>query len=82
MQLQIIKDRNGNNTGVFVPMNDWNTIVQKHADLKTLIPEESVPQKIKLSELSGKLSKQTADAMQQSIAEDRNDWEERLKKQF
>ena len=82
MQLQIIKDGYGNNTGVFVPMSDWNTLIQKHEDLKALLPMEPVLPKKKLSDLAGKLSKETADAMQQDIVESRNDWEERLKKQF
>jgi hypothetical protein len=82
MQLQIIKDGYGNNTGVFVPMSDWNTLIQKHEDLRALVPMEPVAPKKKLSDLAGKLSKETADAMQQEIDESRNDWEERLKKQF
>jgi DNA-binding MltR family transcriptional regulator len=40
MQLQLIKDGYGNNAGVFVPMNDWDAITQKHQDLKILIDIE------------------------------------------
>jgi hypothetical protein len=29
MRLQVIKDGYGKNTRVFIPMNDWNVIVQK-----------------------------------------------------
>jgi hypothetical protein len=82
MQLQIIKDGYGNNTGVFVPMNDWDTITQKHQDLKELIATEAKPKKIKLSELVGSLSKETAEDMQKYVADSRNEWEERLNKQF
>jgi len=81
MSLQIIQDGNGNNTGIFVPMNDWNTITQKHEDLKELVKIESSSKK-KLSELAGKLSHETADALQKFVTESRNEWEERLKKQF
>jgi hypothetical protein len=80
MRLQLIKDGYGQNTGVFVPINDWNTIVQKHEDLKALVNIE-LP-KNKLSELAGKLSHETAEAMQKQVAESRNEWEERLNKQF
>jgi len=80
MRLQVIQDGYGQNTGVFVPINDWNTIVEKHKDLKALVNLER-PKK-KLSELAGKLSHETAEAMQQHVAESRNEWEERLNKQF
>jgi hypothetical protein len=82
MQLQIIKDGYGNNTGIFVPMNDWDTITQKHQDLKALIAIEPAPHKKKLSELAGSLSKETAEAMLKQVEESRNEWEERIKKQF
>jgi hypothetical protein len=82
MQLQIIKDGYGNNTGVFVPMNDWDTITQKHQDLKELIATETKPKKIKLSELVGSLSKETAEDMQKYVTDSRNEWEDRLNKQF
>jgi hypothetical protein len=82
MQLQIIKDGYGNNTGVFVPIKDWDTITQKHQDLKELIVLEPLPKKIKLSELIGSLSKETADDMLKYVADSRNEWGERLKKQI
>ena len=81
MRLQIIQDGQGQNTGVFVPINDWQTIIQKHQDLKALVNIEPTPKK-KLSELAGTLSTETADAMQACVAESRNEWEERLDKQF
>jgi hypothetical protein len=77
MRLQVIKDGYGKNTGVFIPINDWNIIIQKHEDLKALVNIESSP-KMKLSKLAGKLSHDTAEAMQKYIAESRNQWEERL----
>lgn len=56
MRLQVIQDGYGQNTGVFVPINDWNTIVQKHEDLEVLVNIESKPKK-KLSASAGCLSK-------------------------
>lgn len=79
MRLQVIQDGQGQNTGVFVPINDWNAIVQKHQDLKKLVNIEPSPKR-KLSELAGKLSHQTAEAMQKQVAESRNEWDERLNK--
>ena len=81
MSLQVIQDGFGQNTGIFVPINDWNTIIQKHEDLKALVNIEPVAKK-KLSELAGKLSHETAQAMQKYVVESRNEWEERLNKQF
>jgi len=81
MRLQVIQDGYGKDTGVFVPINDWNVIVQKHEDLKALVNVEPIP-KNKLSELAGKLSKETAGEMQKYVAESRREWEERLNKQF
>ena len=81
MRLQVIQDGHGKNTGVFIPINDWHTIVQKHEDLKALVNIEPEPRK-KLSGLAGKLSHETAAAMQAYVAESRNEWEERLNGQF
>jgi hypothetical protein len=81
MRLQVIQDGFGKNTGVFVPISDWNILVQKHEDLKDLVDLEPLPKK-KLSELAGKLSHETAEAMLKSITESRNEWEERLKNQL
>ena len=81
MRLQLIKDGYGNNTGVFIPINDWDIITQKHQDLKELVSIDTVPKK-RLSELAGTLSKETTAAMLKYVGESRTEWEERLKKQF
>lgn len=81
MSLQVIKDGYGNNTGIFVPITDWEAITQKHQDLKDLVNIEPAAKK-KLSQLAGSLSKETADAMLKDVEESRNEWEERLSKQF
>lgn len=79
MSLQIIKDGYGKDTGVFVPINDWEIIIQKYEDLKALVDIDPSPPK-KLSELAGKLSHQTAKEMQKFVTESRTEWEGRLKK--
>jgi hypothetical protein len=74
MRLQLIKDGQGNNTGVFVPMNDWEAITQKHQDLKVLLQVEPLPKK-KLSALAGSLSKKTAGELIAYVEKSRNeDW--------
>jgi hypothetical protein len=80
MRIQVLQDGFGNNTGVYIPMNDWNIISQKHQDLKELV---TIPKtKRKISELAGLLSSETANAMLKEVEESRKNWEERLSKQF
>jgi hypothetical protein len=77
MGLQVIKDGYGNDTGVFVPMKDWDTITQKHEDLKAML--HVVPaSKRKLSSLAGTLSKETGKAMVAYTEQSRNEWDKRL----
>ena len=83
MRLQIIQDSYGQNTGVFIPINDWLNIIQKYQDLKSLVniePEHKT--KTKLSQFAGKISNETAEAMQKYSLESRDDWDERLRKQL
>ena len=81
MPLQYITDNTGAHTAVVIPINEWEKLTRKHEDLKTLEAAPTKP-KVKLSELAGKLSHETAEAMLNYVAESRNEWEERLKKQF
>lgn len=81
MKLQVIQDGQGKNTGVFIPIEDWEVLTQRHKDLKELVSTEPAPKK-KLSQLAGSLSHETAKAMLKHVEESRNEWEERLKKQF
>ena len=76
MQLQVLKDSFGRNTGVFIPMEDWNIISEKYIDLKNLI---SIPKtKKKISDLLGSLSNETAQNMLQDVAKSRKSWENRF----
>ena len=80
MKLQVLQDAFGNNTGVYIPMNDWIIISQKHQDLKELV---TIPKaKRKISELAGLLSTETANTMLKEVEESRKNWEQRLSKQF
>ena len=79
MQLQVLKDSFGRNTGVFIPMEDWNIISQKHEDLKALV--NITKTKKKISDLVGALSDETANAILKEVKEGRENWERRLQKQ-
>lgn len=81
MPLQYITDTTGTHTAVIIPINEWELITRKYKDLKSLETVTEKP-KIKLSDLAGKLPKETADVMLNYVAESRNEWDERLKKQL
>lgn len=81
MSLQYITDNTGAHTAVVIPIEEWEAVLRKYADLKNLETEPK-KEKVKLSDYAGKLSEATADAMQNYVAESRGEWEERLKKQL
>lgn len=81
MPLQYVTDASGNQTAVVIPIDEWELLTKKHEDLKDLEASPIKP-KTKLSGLAGKLSEETANAMLSYVEEGRNDWDERLKKQF
>jgi len=81
MPLQYITDASGRQTAVMIPIDEWKRLTLEHEDLKQL-ETENVKPKIKLSSLAGKLSDKTANAMLSYVEESRNDWDERVKKQF
>lgn len=45
MSLQISKNSDGKDTGVFIPIVEWNEISQKHADLRDLVEPEFYSEK-------------------------------------
>ena len=47
MNLRVIKDSDGNSTGVFIPMDEWDALVQKYTGLKELLPPDVVATKRK-----------------------------------
>lgn len=80
MPLQYLTDTAGVHTAVLIPIKEWELITRKHEDLKNL--ELSATPKVKLSDLAGKLSAQTAEAMLNYVEEGRNEWENRIKNQL
>jgi hypothetical protein len=45
MKLQVLRDNFGNQTGVYVPMEDWNLIKNNYPDIENL--EQDLPQWVK-----------------------------------
>ena len=74
MSLQYITDAKGVHTAVLIPIQEWELLKNKHSDLKELEKNEN-KQPVKLSELAGKLSYETAEQMLILVAESRKGWE-------
>lgn len=76
MKLQVLQDNFGKSTGVFIPIADWEIISKKYKELQSLV---SFPKKKnKISELAGKLSKETADELIVELDSNRKNWEKRI----
>ncbi len=73
MDLQYVLDNEGNQTAVIIPIEEWNTIISKHQDLKSLGKSKIVSPK-KPSDYSGSISKDFANQMIGDIEFSRNQW--------
>ena len=80
MSLQYITDATGVHTAVLIPIKEWELLKNRHSDLKDLEKNDQKPP-IKLSELAGKLSYETAEEMLNFVAESRKEWDDREQKQ-
>lgn len=80
MSIQVIKDGNGNDTGIFIPINDWDTITRKHEDLKLLVNIAHTPKKT-MADFWAILSDATAEDLHKQTLQSRKEWDDRLKNQ-
>ncbi len=74
MGLQIIKD----GLGHFIPIDAWKLMTQKYRDLEDMIGSNENRKDVDLSNLTGKLSAETAHNLINYVNHSRNEWEERL----
>jgi hypothetical protein len=82
MTLQYLKDNYNNTTAVVVPISDWEKITQTHRDINLMLePTIDAPKKT-MKDFRGCISDETAKAMHEQVIQSRNEWEERLNKQF
>jgi hypothetical protein len=82
MALQYLKDNYNNTTAVVVPISDWEKITQAHQDINLLLePTIDTPKKT-MKDFRGCISDETAKTMHEHVLQSRNEWEERLNKQF
>lgn len=65
MGLQVIKDGHGHDMGIFIPMNEWDRIVQKHEDLKELVQSEPKKNGI-LTQKQEEMARQTLKEMDEN----------------
>ncbi len=77
MSLQYIHDHTGATTAVIIPIQDWEHIINTHADLRSL--EKAEKQSLqKLSSFAGTLSKNTAAKFNRYLDETNKEWEMRF----
>ena len=74
MSLQYITDSTGIHTAVLIPIQEWEMMKNRHSDLEELEKKNNKPP-LKLSELAGKLSYDTAEEMLNYVAESRKEWD-------
>ena len=77
MSLQYLADHSGKHTAVVIPIIEWETIVSKHADLRSLEqdPREPASRKYSMGDFAGILSPETADALLKHAEQSRNEWD-------
>ena len=82
MTLQYLKDNHNNTTAVVIPISDWEKITRTHQDINLMLqPVVEVPKKT-MKDFRGCISDETAKALHEHVIQSRNEWEERLDKQF
>lgn len=76
MSLQYIADYSGKPTAVVIPIGEWETLVQKHADLKELNPPVTGQKRIPLmKEFENLLTKEEGEALLQHVEQSRDEWD-------
>ncbi|GGD76787.1 hypothetical protein GCM10011514_45870 [Emticicia aquatilis] len=78
MDLQYLSDTEGNHTAVVIPIEEWNMIVAKHQDLKSLENPKKPSKKLKPSSFRGAISQKTADDLLLYSEKARTEWERNI----
>lgn len=80
MSLQYLTDYTGRHTAVVIPIDEWEGIVNRHADLKTLeqpTEQPSSSKKYTMGDFAGTLSKEAGEALQKYVQQSRDEWDSR-----
>ena len=77
MHLQYLSDYTGKHTAVVIPITEWEAIVSKHADLRSLEQDahKPAPRKYTMGDFAGILSSEKADALLKHVEQSRNEWD-------
>ena len=76
MPLQYLKDSSGITTAVVIPIEDWQKITDKYADLSEL--EKGSHSRQKPSELAGTLSTEGYAVLSREVKNARGEWERNI----
>ena len=82
MTLQYLKDNYNNTTAVVVPIQVWEKITKTHKDINLMLEQKTETPKKTMKDFRGFISDETAKVMHEHVIQARNEWEERLNKQF
>lgn len=74
MELQYISDNEGNPTAVIIPINEWNSITQKHKDLENLAPATTT-KRGNADLIKGLLNNEQAEKYHKHLKNIRKEWD-------
>jgi hypothetical protein len=67
---------------VVIPISDWEKIIETHQDINLMLQAQKETPKKNNEDFRGCISDETAKALHEHVLQSRNEWEERLNKQF
>jgi hypothetical protein len=76
MRLQYLSDYTGKHTAVVIPITEWEAIISKHSDLKSLeqdFPKDVPVKKYTMGDFKGILSPESADELLKHVEQSRNE---------
>lgn len=82
MQLQYVKDKNNKTTAVLIPISEWEKIIKTHEDINLMFQAQKHLPKKTMKDFRGAISDETAKELHEHVMQSRDEWEERLNKQF
>jgi hypothetical protein len=67
----------GKHTAVVIPINEWEAIISRHAELRSLEQDAREPgiRKYTMGAFAGTLSSKEADELLKYVEQSRNEWE-------
>lgn len=82
MPLQYLKDKHNKTTAVVIPIREWEKIIETHEDINLILQPQTHLSKKTMKDFRGCISDETANALLEHVMQSRDEWEERLNKQF